>query len=48
MRNASWMLYPGGTELRTQVKTGSQAGHTHTLNNAQVECTGVLLYVSME
>jgi len=42
-RNVSWMLFPGGTELGTQVKTGSRAGRTHTLNNPQVECTGVLL-----
>ena len=41
MRKVSWMLYPGGTELGTQVKTGSRAGHTHTLDNPQVECTGV-------
>ena len=30
MRNVSWMLFPGGTELGTQVKTGSRAGRTHT------------------
>ena len=28
MRNVSWMLFPGGTELGTQVKTGSRAGRT--------------------
>jgi len=54
MRNVSWMLFPGGTELGTQVKTGSRVGrththtHTHTLNNPQVECTGVLLCVIRE
>ena len=30
MRDVSWMLFPGGTELGTQVKTGSRAGRTHT------------------
>jgi len=30
MRNVSWMLFPGGMELGTQVKTGSWASHTHT------------------
>jgi len=30
-------IVPGGTELGTQVKTGSRAGRTHTLNNPQVE-----------
>jgi len=30
MRNVSWMLFPGGTELGTQVKTGRRAGRTHT------------------
>jgi len=30
MRNVSWMLFPGGTELGTQVKTGSRAGRTHS------------------
>ena len=38
----------GGTELGTQVKTGSRAGRTHTLNNSQVEYTGVLLCVIRE
>ena len=38
----------GETELGTQVKTGSLAGPTHTLNNPQVECTGVLLCVIRE
>ena len=36
-------IVPGGTELGTQVKTGSLAGRTHTLNNPKVEYTGVLL-----
>ena len=48
MRNVSWILFPGGTELGTQVKTGSPAGRTHTLNNPQVVCTGVLLCVIRE
>jgi hypothetical protein len=39
---------PGGTELGTQVKTGSRAGRTHTLNNPQVEYTGVLLCLTRE
>ena len=30
MRNVSWMLFPGGTELGTQVKMGSRAGRTHS------------------
>ena len=30
MRNVSWMLFPGGTELETRVKTGSRAGRTHS------------------
>jgi len=30
MRNVSWMLFPGGTELGTQVKMGIRAGRTHT------------------
>jgi len=30
-------IVPRGTELGTQVKTGSPAGRTHTLNNPQVE-----------
>ena len=30
MRNVSWMLFPGRTELVTLVKTGSRAGRTHT------------------
>jgi len=30
MRNVSWMLFPGGTELGTQVKTGSRAGRTNS------------------
>jgi len=30
MGNVSWMLFPGRTELGTQVKTGSQAGRSHT------------------
>jgi len=30
MRNVSWMLFPGGMELGTQVKTGSRAGRTHS------------------
>ena len=29
-RKVSWMLFPGGTELGTQVKTGSRAGHAHS------------------
>ena len=41
-------IVPGGTELGTQVKTGIRAGRTHTLNNPQVECTGVLLCVIRE
>jgi hypothetical protein len=41
-------IVPGGTELGTQIKTGSQAGRTHTLNNPQVQCTGVLLCVNRE
>ena len=45
--NVSWMLFPGGTELRTQVKMGSREA-AHTLNNPQVECTRVLLCVSRE
>jgi len=43
MRNVSWMLFPGGTELGTQVKKGSRAVHTNTLNNPQVECTGIFI-----
>ena len=46
--NVSGMLFPGGTELGTEVKTGSQTGRTHTLSNPQVECTGVLLCVIRE
>ena len=30
MRNVSWMLFPGGTELGAQVKKGSRAGRTHS------------------
>jgi len=30
MRKVSWMLFPGGTELGTQVKTGSRAGRTRS------------------
>ena len=41
-------IVPGGTELGTQVKTGSRAGRTHTLNNPQVEYTGVLLCLTRE
>ena len=41
-------IVPGGTELGTQVKTGSRAGRTHTLNNPQVKSTGVLLCVIRE
>jgi len=41
-------IVPGGTELGTQVKMGSRAGHTHTVNNPHVECTGVLLCVIRE
>jgi len=48
MRNVSRMLFTGGTELGTQVKTGSRAGRTHTLNNPPVEYIGVLLCKSME
>jgi len=28
--NVSWMLFPIGTELGTQAKTGSRAGSTHS------------------
>jgi len=41
-------IVPRGTELGTQVKTGSRAGRTHTLNNPQVEYSGVLLCVIRE
>jgi len=41
-------IVPGGTELGTQVKTGSLAGRTHILNNPQVEYSGVLLCVIKE
>ena len=41
-------IVPGGTELGTQVKTGSRAGRTHILSNLQIECTGVLLCVIRE
>jgi len=41
-------IVPGGTELGTQVKTGSWAGRTHTLSNPQGKCTGVLLCVIRE
>ena len=41
-------IVPGGTELGTQVKTGSRASRTHTLNNHKVECTGALLCVTTE
>ena len=44
MRKVSWMLFPGGTELGTHVKTGSRAGRTHTLNNPHVECFIVCNY----
>ena len=30
MRNVSWMLFPEGTELGTQVKTEIRTGRTHT------------------
>ena len=41
-------IVPGGTELRTHVKTGSRAGRTHTLNNPHIEYTGVLLCLTRE
>ena len=41
-------IVPGGTELGTQVKTGSPAGRTHTLINPQVECTGILLCLTRQ
>jgi hypothetical protein len=41
-------IVPRGTELGTQVKTGSRADPSHTLSNPQVECTGVLLCVIRE
>jgi len=41
-------VVPGGTELESQVKTGGRAGRTHTLNNPQVEYSGVLLCVTRE
>jgi len=40
-------IVPGETELRTRLRRGvGQAAHT--LNNPQVGCTGVLLYISKE
>ena len=30
VRNVSWILFPGGTELVTQVKKGSPADRTHS------------------
>ena len=47
VRNVSWMLFPEGrsSELRIRWGVGQAA---HTLNNPQVECTGVLLWVIME
>jgi len=47
MRNVSWMLFPEGMELGTQVKMGVWQA-AHTLNNPQVECTGVLLHIFRE
>ena len=41
-------IVPGGTELGTQIKTGSRAGRTHILNNLQVEYSGDLLCVIKE
>jgi len=41
-------IVPGGTELATQVKTGSRAGRTHNLNNPQVEYGGVIFCVTKE
>jgi len=41
-------IVAGGTELGTQIKTGSRAGRTRSLNNPPFECTGVLLCVIRE
>ena len=45
--NVSWMLFPEGrsSEIRLRRGVGQAA---HTLNNPQVECTGVLLCVIRE
>ena len=47
MRNVSWMLFPEGRSSELRLRRGvGQA--VHTLNNPQVEYTGVLLCVIRE
>ena len=45
--NVSWMLFPGGQSSELRLRRGVWQA-AHTLNNLQVECTGVLLCVIRE
>ena len=45
--NVSWMLFPEGRSSELRLRLGVRQA-AHTLNNPQVECTGVLLCVIRE
>ena len=47
VRNVSWTLFEEGRSLELRLRRGVQQA-AHTLNNPQVDCTGVLLCVIRE
>ena len=47
VRNVSWILFQEGPNLELRLRRGVEQA-AHTLNNPQVECTGVLLCVIRE
>ena len=47
VRNVSWILFQEGRSSELRLRRGVEQA-AHTLNNPQVECTGVLLCVIRE
>jgi len=47
MRNVSWILFQEGRSSELRLRRGVEQA-AHTLNNPQVQCTGVLLCVIRE
>ena len=47
VRSVSWILFQEGRSLELRLRLGVEQA-AHTLNNPQVECTGVLLCVIRE
>ena len=47
MRNVSWILLQEGRSSELWLRRGVEQA-AHTLNNPQIECTGVLLCVIRE